>query len=60
MATFEIWMRPSNNESSIPEHVLEASAVEVLENGTYVFRDDSNNVIHAIVPIQGMLVKMVG
>jgi hypothetical protein len=58
MATFEIWLRPSNNATAVPEHILEASSFEVLENGTFVFRDDSNNAIHAIAPIAGMLVRI--
>ena len=58
MATFEIWTKPDDG-SSKPDHSLIAETFGI---GQYsiIFYSAQNNVVHAVVPIPGLVIKKTG
>ncbi len=58
MATFEVWNKPDHGDTK-PDHSLTADKFVVGERAI-IFYSSENNVLHAVVPTPGLVVKKTG
>jgi hypothetical protein len=56
MKTFEIWDQSSTTALGKPTHILQADKIEYTD-GVYLFKDETMEILHAIVATPGMLVR---